>query len=102
VAHLTITEAACLSENKDISFIIADIQNGPTQIASAAFTSYWSTSEYQKVAEFKGTLTVANKYPGTLDRAKIFVEQVSKDYGVTNEYTIRFTPRNPIPKIGWV
>jgi hypothetical protein len=27
---------------------------------------------------------------------------IEKDYGAVNEYTIRFTPTNPLPRLAWV
>jgi len=40
--------------------------------------------------------------PDALDPAKVKVEQVSRDFGKSNLYTIRFTPTNPITQMAWV
>jgi hypothetical protein len=43
-----------------------------------------------------------NTVAGTINPEGVSINQDSQDYAVNNQYTIRFTPTNPLPKLGWV
>jgi len=72
-------------------------------VPTGVFQAYWTSSSYQKVAEYSPqSLRVTNLVPGSLLKNKIVLEQGSKDFGIKNEYQLTITPSNPIPKIGMV
>jgi len=47
-------------------------------------------------------LTITNTKYGIIGKENIKIEQSSKDFGKTNQYTLRFTPKNPLPQISWI
>jgi hypothetical protein len=102
VAGLDLTKAAssCKNVGASISFLIKDVTNAPTMITSDYLTSSIYTKNYQMVAEYRlddptKATTVTNTGYGVLK--DISIDQASKDFGIINQYTIRFTPINPLP-----
>jgi hypothetical protein len=80
--------------------------NAPSLLESEAINVEWTTSEYRGVCKYKGDndapYKIKNTISGTIDKTSVKINQGSKDYGVNNQYTIAFTPNNPIPKLGWI
>ena len=73
-------------------------------VPNSGLSAYWTSQQYAKVAEYYNAdpVVVTNTEPGILVTKEIYLDQVSRDFNVENQYTLRFTPTNPIPKIGMV
>jgi hypothetical protein len=79
-------------------------------VPSETITATISTYNFQRVGAYSGTLSITNNQTGYLTRENIVIEQSSaasngvdtKEYAKENDYTLRFTPTNAIPRIGWV
>lgn len=74
-------------------------------ITSDYLTSSIFTKNYQQVAEYRlddptKAATVTNTEYGVLK--DVTIGQANKDFGILNQYTIRFTPINPLPQIAWI
>ena len=107
VANMDLTKvaSACKSVGASISFLIKDVRNAPSMISSDALTAAWFTKNYQEVAEYRldnaaDYTTVTNTEHGVI--SELSISQASKDFGVVNQYTIRFVPVNPLPQIAWI
>ena len=92
--------------------MVQNITNSPTMLPSDPVTASIYTSNYLQVSAYSGTLQITNTEPGNLLRSNINLETSSvtiggkatlaKGYGAVNEYQVRFTPTNPIPRLAWV
>ena len=73
-------------------------------VPNTGLSAYWTSKEYAYVAKYQPTVSISitNESPGILKDDKIFLDQASSDFDVENVYTLRFTPTNPIPKIGMI
>lgn len=63
-------------------------------ITAASYRSF----SLQAIGQYKGpAIQIKPTIPDALDLKKVKLEQTSRDFGVESLYTLRFTPRNPIP-----
>lgn len=85
--------------------------NAASLLPSDEITAYWTSKRYMQVCEYKKVdetsgevipYQIVNLNPGTIVSETTSISQDSKDYGVNTLYTVRFTPTNAIPKLGWV
>lgn len=103
IAQFAISDADCLVDDAEISFSVEGMTNAGSLVKSEAVEAYWTSKYYMKVCEYEGEdgpFYIQNGAPGEIETASI--SQASKDYAENNQYTIRFTPKNPIPKLGWI
>ena len=85
-----------------MSFSVDGVTNAGSVAPSEPFKASWTAKDYSLVAEYAGALTVTNDRAGDIEHDAIRLYQGSRDFGVRNQYTLRFSPTNPIPDIGWI
>ena len=105
IATFGVQQADCLVDNAEISFSVEGMTNAASLVKSEAIQAFWTSKSYMKVCEYEGegdpkTFHIQNSLAGSIE--EVSISQASKDYAVNNQYTVRFTPKNPIPKLGWV
>lgn len=106
IAKFGIDDADCEKDDAVISFTVKDMTNAPSSLPSAPITAFWTSSRYMDVCEYQGDndvpYQITNEDSGEIVWDTVSINQDSKDYGSNNQYSIRFTPTNAIPKLGWV
>ena len=106
IATFGVTRSICMQDDAEISFSVEDMTNAPSTLPSESIEAFWTSSNYMDVCEYQGDpdvpYTIKNTISGTIDPNTVAINQDSEDYGINNQYTIRFSPTNPIPKLGWI
>ena len=71
-------------------------------VPSLPLGAYITTKKYARSSEYGGILKITNTNSAFFDNSTNSVHQVIKEFEEESQYTLRVTPRNPVPKWGWI
>jgi hypothetical protein len=94
--------APCEAPGSEVSFTIENVVNSPSLVPSPSLTAHRTSKAYNRIDEYEGSIRVSNVDLAILRNEDMYLDQAEKDFGVESLFSIRFTPFNPIPQVGWV